>query len=65
MEITMRSIVFKVHLANGDVIEQTKPIAGDDEMVKWVAEQFAEVNNAGVTAAFEDKIIATVGNVQS
>ena len=65
MEITLRSIMFKVHLPNGDVIEQTKPIAGDNEMVKWVAEQFAEVNNGGVTASFEDKIIATVGNVQS
>lgn len=61
----IRNIVFKLHRKDGTSIETHTPVAGDDSMVKWVAEQLAEANECGVTAHHMDSLICTVGNVQN
>lgn len=65
MNIELRNITFTLHRVNGAVDSFTKPMAGDNEMVQWTVEQFADVNQCGVTAQFEGVQIAIAGNVQS
>lgn len=64
MDISIRNITFKLYRADSTVQEFTKPIAGDNEMVQWTAEQYADVNQCGCTAHHNDVQIALAGNVQ-
>lgn len=54
----VRTITFNMHWKPDAVGSFNKPIIGDDEMVKWVTEQFAYVNDCRVTATENGKQIA-------
>ena len=54
----IRTIKFSLHWKDGSIGSFEKPIIGDDEMVKWVTEQYAEVNDCRVTATENGKQIA-------
>lgn len=64
MEIKIRKVTFTLHRTNGAADSFTKEIAGDDEMVKWANQRFAEVNECGCTAQIEGNQVAIAGNVQ-
>lgn len=60
----LRNITFTFCRADGTNSPFTKDIIGDDEMVEWATQQYAEVNECGVIAEFNGKQIAIAGNVQ-
>lgn len=60
----LRNIKFTFHRADGTSTPLMKEIIGDDEMVEWATQQYAEVNECGVIAEFNGKQIAIAGNVQ-
>ena len=66
MEITVRNMTLALFRANGKVDQSMTTIVGDDEHVQWTAEQYAEVNECGVTIEDDEgNIIGKAGNVQS
>lgn len=65
MLITIRNITFKLYRADGSTQEIQKELWGDNAEVQWVAEQFAEVNECGVTAEYLGEQIAIAGNIQN
>lgn len=61
----VRNIVFTFYRADGTNQKVTKNMLGDDEMIQWATDQFAEVNECGVTATENGKQIAIAGNIQN
>ncbi|QEM41101.1 endoribonuclease [Pseudomonas phage Zuri] len=64
MEIKVRSIKFSLRFRDGSHQDVVKEVIGDDEMVKWVADQFAEVNECAVIATEGENQVAIAGNIQ-
>lgn len=62
MGIQVRNITFTLSRADGSVDSFTREIAGDDVMVQWATDTFAEVNECGCTAQCDGKQIATAGD---
>ena len=65
MNLSTRKITFTFHRADGSVTKTTKEMFGDNDMVQWATQQYAEVNECGVTAHINDQQIAIYGNVQN
>lgn len=65
MLISIRSINFKLYQTDGSTQVFTKQIAGDNEMVQWTVEQYADVNQCGCTAHHNGEQIAVAGNIQN
>lgn len=60
MQIKMRTIVFKLHWADGRTKEIKQNVFGDNDEVQWVCEGFKLENGCSKVEAFEgDRHVAS------